>query len=95
MTKKRKPIIPEQQEPAEQAVPDAPVEQGKKPCGCPDDPEPVQQRTVSARGGYIGPEYKYGIVIPGDNEMIRPREMSPTEQLELIRRYPPAAGWWQ
>lgn len=44
---------------------------------------------------YVGPEYKYGIVIPGTTIQVKPKEMTPAEIAELIAMYPPAADWWK
>ncbi len=77
--------LPEQEAPAENtetaSVP---------PIGDPDTPTPA---TVEP-GTYIGPNYKYGIVIPDTTQQVDPRRMSAEERADLIGRYPPAAEWF-
>lgn len=48
-------------------------------------PKPVQ---------YVGPNYKYGITLPGQSERIDPKNMTEDERKALIDQYPEAASWW-
>lgn len=54
--------------------------------------EPVR-KDVSKK--YVGPDYTFGVVLPGTIDMIRPRELTEAERKAVIQRYPPAADWWR
>lgn len=60
----------------------------------PVDTTVAEAPAAPAPGTYIGPKYKYGIIIPDTTEQVNPKLMSPEERDSLIARYPPAGAWW-
>lgn len=54
----------------------------------PKAPAPVKRQ-------YVGPQYKFGIVLPGTTTQLDPKRMTEAEIADLIERYPEAANWWK
>ncbi len=48
----------------------------------------------AAKRQYVGPDYKFGIIIPGTNEQIQPRDYNDEQIAALIARWPDAAKLW-
>ncbi len=57
------------------------------PAPAPPPPPPAKK--------YVGPKYKYGIIIPGTTEQVQPMEMTEEEIADLVARYPEAKNWWE
>jgi hypothetical protein len=61
-------------------------------------PESAPARSASPatarRHTYVGPQYTFGVVMPGEVEQISPRDFSDEEVDEFLARYPDYKRWW-
>lgn len=58
-------------------------------------PAPEPKASAPAKRKYVGPDYKYGIVLPGTTTQLDPKRMSETEIDALVAMYPETAKWWK
>lgn len=58
-------------------------------------PAPEPKAPAPAKRKYVGPDYKYGIVLPGTTGQLDPKRMSEKEIDALVAMYPDTAKWWK